>query len=129
MKKYVKIIIAVGMIGAFAFIFGLHVPFYVKHIHKQITVGQSVDNVAAIVSNSKKQPDICSWRMAGLEFPFESEGEQCTFPEDKISIDGKGDNFELTLCYIGPGFSKNDFYVTFNNNGKVVSVSDIRRWD
>ena len=128
MKKHKRILIAALIIIGFLALFGIHVPFIAGHIHKQIKVGQSVEEVTGIVSGFIRKPDASSWRVEGTETRFYA-GRQCTFPSDKIKFDGKTDNINLELCYVGPGFLKNDFYVTFNGYGKVVFVSDIRQWD
>ena len=129
MKKYRTLIIVACIIVVFLAVFGIHIPFVVVHIQKQIKVGESVAEVVDVIADYKIQPDICSWQFEETEKFVFSYRKKCEFPSDKIPLDGNGRNFEQLLVYVGPGFLKNDFIVTFNNVGNVISVSDVRRWD
>jgi hypothetical protein len=129
MKKYKILVIGALIVVGLIAVSGIHIPFIVAHIHKQIKVGQNATEVTKIISGFKRQPDIATWRVEGTETRLHSERRQCNFPSDKIIFVGKTNKINLELCYVGPGFLKNDFYITFNSLGKVVFVSNIRKWD
>ena len=125
----VKILVPLIIIAAVAISMGIYVPYYVKHVHKQFKVGQSVGEVSAIITGLVKHPDNCTWEWSQIDEPLPMISDQCSFPEDKIFVEGKGNKFELKISFVGPGFSKNDFQIVFSNAGKVLTISEIRRWD
>ncbi|MBW2610884.1 MAG: hypothetical protein JRE12_00775 [Deltaproteobacteria bacterium] len=127
-KKYVKIFALFFIVIGMFYTCGLHVPFFVKNIHKQIKQGQSVDQAVNILNGSAISPDLCCWQIIEAE-PLCSDSEFCIFPTNKIILNDTGPNFRLNVVYMGPGYMHNEFHVNFDSKGIVTTVTDIRKWD
>jgi hypothetical protein len=129
MKKPIKISLAIVILIWILYIIGLHKPFVVNRVRKQIKQGQSIDQVIGILSNARQRPDLCCWQIAGTKDPICSVRKNCDFPKDKIMLNSEEQEIQLSVLFIGSSFSHNNFHVMFDSTGKVVSVSDIKRWD
>ncbi len=129
MKKYIKISIIILIIFGLLYTFDVHIPLLANNIQKQIVKGQSVNQVIEILTSYIIKPDLCCWRIDGAKDPVCSNRRQCDFPMDEIFLKDDGNNFELKILFMGPGFLHNDFNISFNSVGDVVSVSKVRHWD
>ena len=129
MKKPTKISLAIVILMGILYFFGLHTPFIVNRVKKQIKSGQSVNQVMDILNSSRKKPDLCCWQIQGTKDYICSDPKSCDFPIDQIKFIGTDQETRLTVLFMGPGFIHNDFHVTFGGNGMVASISDVKRWD
>ena len=129
MKKPAKISLGIVIIIAILFFFGLRIPLIVKGIKKQIKPGQSIGQVLDVLNRAGKKPDICCWEVQGIEDYLCSDPKTCEFPADQIPVKGMEQEIRLTVLFMGPGFMHNDFYITFNGDGLVASISDVKQWD
>ena len=57
MKKPTKISLAIVILMGILYFFGLHTPFIINRVKKQIKSGQSVNQVMDILNSSRKKPD------------------------------------------------------------------------
>jgi len=128
MKKPAKISLGIVIIIAILFFFGLHTPFLLKGIKKQIRPGQSIEQVLDVLNRAGKKPDLCCWEVQGIEDYLCSDPKTCKFPADQIQVKGM-EQTRLTVLFMGPGFMHNDFHITFNSDGLVASISDVKQWD
>jgi len=129
MKKPTKISLVIVILIGILYFFGLHTPFIVNRVKKQIKSGQSVNQVMDILNSSRKKPDLCCWQTHGTKDYICSDPKSCDFPEDQIKFIGTEKEIRLTVLFMGPGFIHNDFHITFDGDGMVVSISDVKRWD
>lgn len=129
MKRPIKFSLAIVILIWMLYILGLHKPFIVNCVRKQIKPGQSIDQVIDILSNARQNPDLCCWQIAGTKDPICSDRKNCDFPEGQINLNGVEQALQLSVLFIGPGFSHNNFQVIFDSVGNVVSVSGVKRWD
>ena len=129
MKKPAKISLGIVIIIAMLFFFGLRTPLIVKGIKKQIKPGQSVEQVMDVLNHDGKKPDLCCWQVQGTNDYICSDPKTCEFPQDQIQFKDMQQETRLTVLFMGPGFLHNDFHITFNSDGLVVSISDNKRWD
>ena len=129
MKKPAKISLGIVVIVAILFFLGLRTPFLIKGIKKQINPGQSVEQVMDVLNRAGKKPDLCCWQVQGTEDYICSDPKTCEFPQDQIQLKNMEQEIRLTVLFMGPGFMHNDFHITFNGDGLVASISDVKRWD
>jgi hypothetical protein len=129
MKKILKGPLLIAILIGILFIIGQRTPVIAMRVKKQIKPGQSVNQVIEILNNAGKKPHLCCWQTAGIEDPICSNPKRCDFPGEKIKLNKVEQEVQLSVLYMGMGFLHNEFHVIFDGVGKVVFVSDVKRWD
>ena len=101
MKKPTKISLAIVILMGILYFFGLHTPFIVNRVKKQIKSGQSVNQVMDILNSSRKKPDLCCWQIQGTKDYICSDPKSCDFPKDQIKLMVPTKKFDLRFCLWG----------------------------
>ncbi|MFQ5994161.1 MAG: hypothetical protein ACE5K1_03630 [Acidiferrobacterales bacterium] len=126
MKKYVKpTLVTLVLIAGLLWISGAHVPYIANHARNQLKEGLLVNQVTEIVTSYNTKPNFCIWRLTGTKAPIFSRKRECNFPDE---VRENGNEFQLTVVFMGPIYLHNDFDVHFSGGGKVISVSETRHW-
>lgn len=149
-KKYIRPYLGVALIVYLFIGGGCCAPLLTGFVYDKIDVGMTASEVQRILltykghhayviktcssvdsdNNLIKSRWVSEWKNDCKDKFYEPQEFFNRLKEPAIQKNGRivTDTY-ISVCFIGPGFLKNDFKIYFGLDGKVERVSDVKHWD
>ena len=123
-KVGLKQIIVTLVIIIFCLMAGCQNPFIAHYAHDKIKIGMTGSQVKRVLNGLGKYYSYCDANNGRVLYE-----DKCGELILSMSNQSEIHSLKMTITFMGPVFTKNDFSIIFGNEGKVQEITPVKSWD